>query len=216
MVVKTVKQQEETLADSLIQTLRNPTRASIFYRLIQKPESTATEISRNLGEHVDVIYYHLKLLRKAGLISDPRVVAQKTYVEKYYSLRPDFKEKFMQSIGSFKARKKELSLDEFREMQIALLTVIQSIIVSSMRRLKKVDSNVIDKIKNEKSIESRIIFCSKERYDQLLEKLREVAKSGVSEMFDPIPKERVIALIAVPKLNENPKNIKTKDDARVW
>ena len=205
MVVKTVKQQEETFADSLIQMLRNPTRASIFYRLIQKPESTATEISRNLGEHVDVIYYHLKLLKKAGLISDPKIVAQKTYVEKYYSLRSDFKDKFMQSIGSFKARKKELSSDEFREMQIALLTVIQSIVVSSMRRLKKVDSNVIDKIKNEKSIESRIIFCSKERYDQLLEKLREVAKSSVSEMFDPIPKERVIALLAMPKLNEKSK-----------
>ena len=210
VVVKTAKQQEETFADSLIRTLRNPIRASIFYRLIQKQESTATEISRDLGEHVDVIYYHLKLLRKAGIISDPRVVPQKTYVEKYYSLRPDFKEKFMQSIGSFKARKKELSSEEFREMQIALLTVIQSIIASSMKRLKKVDSNVIDKMKSEKNIESRIVFCSKERYDQLLGKLREVAKSGVSEMFDPIPKERVIALIAMPKLNENPKNSKNE------
>lgn len=199
-------QQEETFVDNLIQTLRNPTRASIFYRLIQKPESTATEISRDLGEDVDVVYYHLKLLRKAGLISDPRVVAQKTYVEKFYSIRPDFKEKFIQSISSFKAKKKELNSDEFREMQIALLTVIQSIIVSSMRRLKKVDSNVIDKIKDEKIMESKIIFCSKERYDQLLGKLREVAKSSVLEMFDPITKENVIALIAVPKLDENPKN----------
>ena len=95
-------------------------------------------------------------------------------------------------------------------MQIALLTVIQSIIASSMKRLEKVDSNVIDKIKNEKNIESRIVFCSKERYNQLLIKLREVAKSGISEMFDPIPKERVIALIAMPKLNENPKNCKNE------
>ncbi|MFX0097901.1 MAG: ArsR/SmtB family transcription factor, partial [Candidatus Hodarchaeota archaeon] len=177
MVVKTTTQQEERFVDNLIQTLRNPTRASIFYRLVQKPESTATEISRDLGEDVDVVYYHLKLLRKAGLISDPRVVAQKTYVEKFYSIRPDFKEKFIQSIGSFKARKKELSSDEFREMQIALLTVIQSIIVSSMKRLKKVDSTAIDKIKDEKKIESKIIFCSKERYDQLLVRLRKVAKS---------------------------------------
>lgn len=197
--------QEEKFVDDLIQTLRNPTRASIFYQLARKPESTATEISKNLGEHVDVVYYHLKLLKKAGLVSKPRVEVCGNYICKYYSIRPDFKERFLQSSRRYKARWKELSTDEMREMLIARLTVIQSIIASSIKRLEKIDVEVIEKMRDERNIESQIVFCSKERYDELLGKLKNVSKSSVMETFDPIEKEYVVAIAAIPKMGENTK-----------
>jgi DNA-binding transcriptional ArsR family regulator len=201
-VIKT-KEQKEKFVDDLIQTLKNPTRASIFYQLARKPESTATAISRNLGEDVDVVYYHLKHLKKAGLVSKPRVVVRKNYICKHYSLHPSFKEKFLQSIGQYKAKKKELSTDKYREILIAFSTVIQSVLASSVRRLEKVDSKIINKIRDKENIEFEIIFCSKERYDQLLGKLREIAIDGDLSTFDFIEKEHVVAIIAIPKLGEN-------------
>ncbi len=198
-----MKRQQEKFVENLIQALKNPTRASIFYQLAKKPESTATEISRNLGENADVVYYHLKLLGKAGLISEPRVVVRGNYLEKYYSLRRDFKDKLLQSIEQLTAKEKELSVEEFREMVITLFTVVQSILTNSIKRLKKADSRIIEKIRKEDSIESKIIFCTKKRYNQMLSTLREASRSTVLETFDPIEKEYVITVIAIPKLGKD-------------
>ena len=187
----------------MIRAVRNSTRASIFYQLARKPESTATEISRNLGEDVDVVYYHLKLLKKAGLVSKPRVVAQKNYVEKYYSLRSDFKEKFLRSVGQIEAKKRKLSADEFREYLLAGLSVIHSILAGSMKMVEKADSKTIENLRDERNIAFKIIFCSEERYKQLLDKLWEIAKNSMFETFDPVTKEHVITIVAIPKLDEN-------------
>jgi len=196
-----VKQRKEKFVENLIQTLKNPTRASIFYQLARKPESTATEISKNLGEDVDVVYYHLKLLKEAGLISKPRVVVKENYVEKYYSIVPDFKNRLLQSVKQLSAEEKALAVDEFRELLITLFTVVQSILASSTRMLKKVDARVIREIRDEDNIESKIIFCSKERYVTLLREFREIAKGDVLETFDSTTKEYVIAVVAIPKLS---------------
>ncbi len=201
-----MREQKENFVETLIDTLKNPTRASIFFQLAKKPESTATEISKNLGEDVDVVYYHLKLLRKAGLISKPRVVIKGNYLEKYYSIRSDFKEKLMRSIEKLVVKEKELSPEEFRKMLIAFLTVIQSILASSIKRIEKIDQKIINKMKEEDNIESKIIFCTKERYVQLLSKLREIARGDILDTFNPIEKEYVILIVAVPKLNENQRN----------
>ena len=201
-----MREQKENFVENLIDTLKNPTRASIFFQLAKKPESTATEISKNLGEDVDVVYYHLKLLRKAGLISKPRVVIKGNYLEKYYSIRSDFKEKLMRSIEKLVVKEKELSPEEFRKMLIALLTVIQSILASSIKRIEKIDQKIINKMKEEDNIESKIIFCTKERYVQLLSKLREIARGDILDTFNPIEKEYVILIVAIPKLNENQRN----------
>lgn len=202
-----MKRKNNVFVENLIQSLKNPTRASIFYQLARKPESTATEISSQLGEDVDVIYYHLKLLRKAGLVSKPRIVIKGNYVEKYYSIRNDFKEKFLRSITQLVEKEKALSAEEFRNMVIALFSVVQSILASSIRILKKAKPEIIDKIRKEDSIESKIILCPKERYDQLLSNLREATIGDVLDTFDPITKEYAIAIIAIPKFGENTKQL---------
>jgi DNA-binding transcriptional ArsR family regulator len=198
-----VKKREEEFTENLVQTLKNPTRASIFYQLALTPESTATEIAKSLGEDVDVVYYHLKLLRKSGLVSKPKIVAQENYLEKYYSIPLDFKERLSRSVKELAARERELKTDEFREMVIALFTVVQSLLASSTRRLEKADARIINKLREEDSIESKIIFCSKERYDQLLEQLREATHTDVLETFDPSAGKHVIVIIALPRLEDN-------------
>ena len=202
---------KEGFVDGLIQSLKNPTRASIFYLLARRSESTATEISKDLGVDVDVVYYHLKLLRRAGLVSEPRVVVKRNFVEKFYSIHPNLKEKLLRSMRELAEKEKELSTEEFRKIAIALLSVVQSILAASIRRLKRVSSEVIDEIREEESLESKIILCSKERYEQLLNKLREVARGDVLDTFDPIAKDYVIAIVAIPKLGEETRKKRTKN-----
>ncbi|RJS88790.1 ArsR family transcriptional regulator [Candidatus Bathyarchaeota archaeon] len=207
----TVGMDKEGFVDGLIQSLKNPTRASIFYLLARRSESTATEISKDLGVDVDVVYYHLKLLRRAGLVSEPRVVVKRNFVEKFYSIHPNLKEKLLRSMRELAEKEKELSTEEFRKIAIALLSVVQSILAASIRRLKRVSSEVIDKIREEESLESKIILCSKERYEQLLNKLRKVARGDVLDTFDPIAKDYVIAIVAIPKLSEETRRKRTKN-----
>ena len=123
---------KEGFVDGLIQSLKNPTRASIFYLLARRSESTATEISKDLGVDVDVVYYHLKLLRRAGLVSEPRVVVKRNFVEKFYSIHPNLKEKLLRSMRELAEKEKELSTEEFRKIAIALLSVVQSILAASI------------------------------------------------------------------------------------
>lgn len=192
--------KKESFVDAIIQSLKNPTRAAIFYQLIRKPELTATDISKSLDLDVDVVYYHLKLLKKIGLISEPRVVVKRNYIEKYYSLRHDFKERLLESINLLVAKEKELDVKEFREMIIALFSVVQSIISSSIKELKRTNIGILDKIREENRIESKIIFCSEEKYNELLNRLRHDVKGEVLESFDPTEKEYTIIIMAIPKL----------------
>ncbi|MCS7366201.1 MAG: helix-turn-helix domain-containing protein [archaeon GB-1867-035] len=187
--------------EAIIQSLKNPTRASIFYQLVKKHEATATEIARDLGIDVDVVYYHLKLLRRMKLVSKPRIVVKGNYVEKYYSIRSDFKEKLLESMKLLITREKELGVEEFREMVIALFSVVQSILSGSIRRLREADEGTLSKIRDEDSVESKIIFCNRERYVELLGKLREITRGGVLDTFDPAKKDYVILVIAIPKID---------------
>jgi DNA-binding transcriptional ArsR family regulator len=195
--------KDKEFVDSLIMILKNPTRASIFYQLIKKYEASATEIAKEIDVDVDIVYYHLKILRKIGIISDPKVIVKGNYVEKYYSVRPDFKEKLLGSVKQLLTREKEMDIEEFREMVIALLSVIQSILSNSIRELREADTKLLDVIREKNYLESKIIFCNRDRYIELLRKLRESVKEGVLETFDPVKKEYVIVVIGIPKINED-------------
>ena len=187
-------------ADVIIDALKNPTRASIFYQLVRKYEASATEISRELGIDVDVVYYHLKLLREKGVLSDPRVVVKGNYIEKYYSLRRDFKEKLIDSIKQLVMREEEMDVEDYRRIVIALLSVVQSIISSSIKKIKDADPDTLNNIKEEGYLETKIVFCNKETYEEILKKLREDIGKGVLETFDPVKKDYVMLMVAIPKI----------------
>lgn len=188
-------------ADAIIGALKNPTRASIFYQLIRRYEASATEIARELGVDVDVVYYHLKLLRKAGIVSKPKTVVKGNYIEKYYSVRSDFKERLIESMKQLITKEKEMSTEEFRQIVIALFSVVQSILSSSIRELKEADAEVLDSIRKGDYIESKIIFCNRDRYIELLNRLRESTRDRVLDTFDPVKKGYVILLIAIPEID---------------
>lgn len=191
----------QTFHEALITAFKNPTRTAVFYQLLRKPESTATEIAKRLSEDFDVVHYHLKHLRKLKLVQEPKIVVRRNYVEKRYSLRPDFKERLLESLEPLVAEEKALSAKDSRNLIIALLSVVRSIITESVKRLEAASDETVKRIMEKDIAETKIIFCSEESYLQLLEKLRKTLGGYVLESFDPTEKEYTIALVAIPKLD---------------
>jgi len=194
--------ESRKFAEALIDALKNPTRAAIFYQLAKNPGSTATEIAKRLGEDFDVVHYHLKQLKRMNFVSSPKTIVRRNYIEKRYSLVPDFKERFLRSCKEISEKEKDISPEDSRNLVSAVLSVVRSIITESMKRLEKTSDKVVKKIMAEDTVEVKIVFCSEEDYLRLLGKLREILTFNVkAKTFDPDKKQYTITLFAIPKLD---------------
>jgi len=194
--------ESRKFAEALINALKNPTRAAIFYQLARKPGSTATEIGERLGEDFDVVHYHLKRLRRMNLVSSPKTVVRRNYIEKRYSLVPDFKERFLRACQEIGEREKAISPEDSKNLINAVFSVVRSIITESMKRLERTPDDVVERIMREDTVEIKIVFCSEEDYLKLLGKLREVLTFEVkAKTFEPAEKQYAITLFAIPKLD---------------
>lgn len=191
----------EELTEIYIKTLKNPTRSSIFYQLTRKPEMTATEISRALGEDVDVVYYHMKFLKKLDLVSEPRVQVRGNYLEKYYSLTPKVRKSLAEADRKATNKMKEMAPEEFRQVLLTAFALIKSAVVSSANSIEKADAKVINGLNKKRNFSIEINYCTKERYYELLKDLKKIEKPP-DEKNDYAERGYTIALLAMPNLNE--------------
>lgn len=192
----------QSYAEAYVRAMKNSTRAAIFDQLYRKSELTATEIAKNLGKDVDVVYYHMKFLKKLGLVSEPRVEVRDNYIEKYYSLAPEAKQRFARGESEKVTREiGEMEPEEFRQMFMAGFALIQSATAGAASQIKQVDESVIAELKKKRSITVRIIRCNKERYYKLLKTLTEVGRAP-TEVANHGELDYMIAFWAMPKLDE--------------
>lgn len=205
MTIKDFKKQEKTApsyAEAYVKTMKNSTRAAIFDQLYRKSELTATEIAKNLGKDVDVVYYHMKFLKKLGLVSEPRVEVRDNYIEKYYSLAPEAKQNLARGESEKVTQKiEEMEPEEFRQMLMAAFALIQSATAGATNRIRQVDKNVITELKKKRSATVQIIRCNKERYYELLKTLTEVGRAP-GEVANHGELDYMIAFWALPRLDE--------------
>jgi DNA-binding PadR family transcriptional regulator len=164
---------------------------------------TATEISKILGEDVDVVYYHLKFLKKFGLVSEPRVEVRGGYIEKYYSLTPEIRKEFARAHESEAITEKveEMGPEEFRRLLMTGLALIQSVTAGAANQIKRVDKDVIADLKKKRDFTIQVIYCTRERYYKLLKNLKEIAEIP-SEASNRVELGYTIAFWAMPKLEE--------------
>jgi DNA-binding transcriptional ArsR family regulator len=197
----TSKKTGEEIAQAYMDTMKSVTRAAIFAQLYRKPELTATEISRILGEDVDVVYYHMKLLRKLGLVTEPRVEVRGNYIEKYYSLTAEAK----QSIFGEERRALESKVldkmdpEEFRQVLMTAFALVQSLTAGAINQIKQVDREVIAELKEKRSVSIQIVGCTEDRYAELLEDLKELAR--VRESANHRELGYMIVFWALPELD---------------
>jgi len=197
------KKTGEEIAEAYMETMKNATRATIFAQLYRKPELTATEISKILGEDVDVVYYHMKFLRKMGLVSEPRVEVRGNYLEKYYSLTAEAKQSIAGGELGTHERKAldKMEPEEFRQMLMTAFALIQSLTAGAANQIKRADRGVIANLKKERNFTIQIIPCTKERYYELLKNLKEIARAPC-EVANHCELDYMIAFWAIPKLDE--------------
>lgn len=191
----------QDLVEAYIQTMKNTTRASIIFQLARKSEMTATEISRVLGEDVDVIYYHMKFLRKLGLVSEPRVEVRGNYLEKYYSLSPEMRQSSTEADKSFLKKLKGVAPEEYRKVLLTSFALLKSVVAGSANQIETADENVLNSLNKKRNLVVWIIYCTKELYYELLKDVKKFTKVPEEEK-DSGKKTYTIALLAMPKLDE--------------
>ena len=203
MAERDSKKTGEEIAEAYMETMKNVTRAAIFDQLFRKTELTATEISKILGEDVDVVYYHMKFLRKMGLVSEPRVEVRGNYLEKYYSLTAETKQSIARGELGESERKvlDKMEPEEFRQVLMTAFALIQSATAGAANQIKRVDRDVIADLKKKRNITIQIIRCTKERYYELLKDLKEIARAP-SEVANHGELDYIIVFWAMPKLDE--------------
>jgi DNA-binding transcriptional ArsR family regulator len=205
MAMKDSKKKEkntQSYAEAYVKTMKNSTRAAIFDQLYRKSELTATEIAKNLGKDVDVVYYHMKFLKKLGLVSEPRVEVRDNYIEKYYSLASEAKQNLARGESEKLTRKiEEMGPEEFRRLLMAAFALIQSATAGAVSQIRQVDESVITELKKKRSAMVQIIRCNKERYYELLKTLTEVGRAP-GEVANHGELDYMIAFWAMPKLDE--------------
>ena len=57
---------------TLMRTLADPTRRTIFERVVQQPEAAVVELTQGSGVSQPAVSQHLKALRTAGLVAERR------------------------------------------------------------------------------------------------------------------------------------------------
>lgn len=201
MAKKGSKKTGEEIAEAYMEAMKNVTRAAIFNQLFRKRELTATEISKILGENVDTVYYHIKFLRKKGLVTEPRVEVRGNYVEKYYSLTPEAK---LSISGEERGTLEKKVLDkmdpeEFRNVLITALALVQSATAGAANLIQRVDRSVIADLKDRRNLTIQFVPCTEKRYYELLEDLKEIARLP-GEAEDQGELDYTIAFWAMPKL----------------
>jgi DNA-binding transcriptional ArsR family regulator len=201
MARATSEKTGEEITAAYMETMKNVTRAAIFAQLYRKPELTATEISKILGEDVDVVYYHMKLLRKMGLVTEPRVEVRGNYIEKYYSLTAEAKQSLFGEERRTLERKAldKMDPEEFRQVLMTAFALVQSLTAGAISQIKQVDRDVIADLKEKRSVSIQIIGCTEDRYSELLEDLKEIAR--VSESANHRELGYMIVFWALPKLD---------------
>lgn len=191
----------QDLVEAYIQTMKNTTRASIVFQLARKSEMTATEISRVLGEDVDVIYYHMKFLRKLGLVSEPRVEVRGNYLEKYYSLSPEMRQSSTEADKSFLKKLKEVNPEEYRKVLLTSFALLKSVVAGSANQIETADENALNSLNKKRNLVVWIIYCTEELYYELLKDVKKFTKVPEEEKNSG-EKTYTIALLAMPKLDE--------------
>ncbi|NMP23931.1 helix-turn-helix domain-containing protein [Sulfobacillus harzensis] len=60
--------------------MSDPTRASLLMEIERAGEMTATKLAERLGLTANNVYHHLRVIKRLGILEEPRIVPGPTYV----------------------------------------------------------------------------------------------------------------------------------------
>jgi DNA-binding transcriptional ArsR family regulator len=165
--------------DRLMRTYASPARSAILYELTRRGECSATDLAEILGQKVNNIYYHLRILEDDGIIAPPRSVVKRNYVEKYYSLN----EKFLLSLNvdkkEWKRSQKDLPPEERRQIAMTGLNLIISILRWRVEDYKRMTREEIDELWQKEWV--TLSTFTQEQYETLVSRLEKTWLEAIKE-----------------------------------
>lgn len=122
----------------LADTLADPTRGRIYLTLstLHLKGMTATQLAKDLELNVNTIYYHLRLLREVGLVSDPEVVVRDNYIEKYYRLAPQIRAAMRRDPSALDKAMRDLPLEQRQKITVALCSAAAQLFARAARQIE--------------------------------------------------------------------------------
>lgn len=126
------------LLKAYIEAVSEPTRASILMEIEKAGELTATQLAERLELTPNNVYHHLRVIKRFGVLADPRVVPGPTYVEKYYRLRAELSEAFKDP-GWLDRAQQNLSLEARQAFWCAFTMVAGQLMIRAAKQYQAMD-----------------------------------------------------------------------------
>ncbi len=159
--------------------MRNPTKMKIITLLINYEKLSATDMKKYIKTTRSNIYQCIGNLMADGMITGPKNVVKKNYVEKYYSINRQF---FISINGGMDERLSELDNKQFRDVIVSFF-MAQSMNLSLLaEQIENFPENEIGKIKEEMENKISVSYgsISQESSIKLVHSMKE-ALSGLPE-----------------------------------
>ncbi len=128
----------ELLLKAYIEAVSEPTRASILMEIEKAGELTATQLAERLDLTPNNVYHHLRVIKRFGVLDEPRVVPGSTYVEKYYRLRAELSEAFKDP-GWLDRAQQDLSVEARQAFWCAFAMVAGQLMIRAAKQYQAMD-----------------------------------------------------------------------------
>lgn len=129
----------------LLDCYSNPTKIGVIFLLSEHEKLTVTEMSKYLDVSRSNLYHFVGQMVSGGVLNEPEVVANKNYVEKYYTLNEELFR--LAEVGNWTEYFDELTLKELRTMLASSLLGMSGYLRMSAERMAIADDEEMNRMK---------------------------------------------------------------------
>ncbi|MFW9915737.1 MAG: ArsR/SmtB family transcription factor [Candidatus Thorarchaeota archaeon] len=196
----------------LSELLMEPLRLAITFQILKSGETTAKVIGTNLGKPRNTVYYHLKKLKKAGIVDyREEAIPNRTLSQKVYRISDEFLAMKTEQEKAPKARSISASM-----ILRANLYEVSGLIMEAATFLQNITAQQFEKIAQRSSILAETYLLKEseykeviERMEDVLELLQEYSKKNAKQLFRRDPGSEVasgafhfLSVVGIPPLKE--------------
>ncbi|MHA2497362.1 MAG: helix-turn-helix domain-containing protein [Candidatus Hodarchaeales archaeon] len=197
---------------TLSELLTEPLRLAITFQILKSGETTAKVIGKNLGKPRNTVYYHLKKLKKAGIIDyREEAIPNRTLSQKVYRISDDFLAMKNEQEKSPKARTIPASL-----ILRANLYEVSALIMEAATFLQNITAQQFDKIAQRSAILAETYLLKESEYEEVIERMADVlemlqnySKKNAKQLFKRASGSKVasepfhfLSVVGIPPLTE--------------
>lgn len=145
----------QTLGEQLQQyaaAMADPTRAMILIELSRAKELTATQLAQRLDLTANNVYHHMRVLRRCGVVSPPRPVPGPSYVEKYYSIKPNILAALQMDPEWFDEALSTMTAEDRKALLVSMCVTMAHLLLRAAQRYQSMEAAELDTLAREQQL----------------------------------------------------------------